>query len=203
MTRHFRFAAFLVAAAVAALGQSAEQSQARPGRRITSAVALAKQQGLSEITLPAIVGTPTGVNTLEMIADNYSVFIAEPVSSVVSATPDALSTWYTLKTDEVLLRQRSDSVGNDLTPPVPLESLGAQQFLMPLYGGAATIDGVLVHEELSPKISLQAGKKYLIVLHLQQGGRVAELGAQADGVFELSRDGASVKSLRTALAHSG
>jgi hypothetical protein len=142
----------------------------------------------------------TGVDSMKMVQDNYSVFLAEAVSATVSATASSITTWYTLNVEEILVRQPPDKLGQDYAelPPAiqPLvSSLASNNLLVPFSGGQAVIDGVTVRDE--PTLGqLRLNKKYIFVLFLQRSVRVAELAAQADGVFELSSDNLSMKSLR-------
>jgi hypothetical protein len=189
-------ALFFPALGAMVVGESAGQSQPEPLLgRITRAVLAAKQQGLTEVSLPALSVMKMDVNTLERAA-KYSIFLAHPVSTAVTASAHSMTTWYTLQTDEILIKKKADAVNHDSTPPLPLESLAAGQLLLPISGGQAVVDGIVVRLAPDFGLRLRMGKKYVFVLDLKKGGRIGQLVAQDDGIFELSQDGFSIKSLR-------
>ena len=195
MIRYSKIATGLAVATIA-FGQPQTDAPILPKGRIVLAVAAAKKEGRTEVSLPALGVMRTGVDSMEVVRDKYSVFLAEPVSTAVTATNNSITTWYTLAIDEVLLRQPADSLGKDYSElPALVPSPTSNQMLLPFGGGQVVVDGITIREEPAVGV-LQLGKKYVFVLHLQRTTAIAELAAQADGIFELSSDGLSIRSLR-------
>jgi hypothetical protein len=93
-----------LALVIALLFAPAATSQSEQGR-IAIGVKSAKSRGENKVELLAPIVLPTGVSTVDAVFDDYAVIIAEAVAKRVLADADNISTWYKLRTVEILAPQ--------------------------------------------------------------------------------------------------
>jgi hypothetical protein len=175
----------LIATACNAQTQSSALSQAKPGV-IARAVAEAKATGASEIEIGLPVRLPTGVERMDDVVREYSVIEGEPISfSTMSTEASHLTSWYVLHISDVLIRQREAST-EIFAPDSITAGLSSDMVAVPLIGGQATVDGIVVKQRMAAPFQL--GHSYVLVLLFDSTGRSAVLAAQEDGIFEIPAD---------------
>ena len=173
-----------------AVAQSGDPPQ--PGGRLRQAVLEAKAKSLTHIRIPPPASLPTGVDDIDTVAADYSVFVARPVRAVVSTVDsESIVTWYKLKIEETVLRQANVSADPlpELKIPAELLPLAANEFVMREAGGAVAIDGITVDEPRPINLGFTPGQRYLLFLYLEAGGTFAALAALGDGVFLVTPGG--------------
>lgn len=161
--------------------------------RLRQAVLEAKAKSLTQIRIPPPAILPTGVDDIDAVAADYSVFVARPVQAVVSTVDSqSIATWYKLKIEETVLRQANVSADPLPERKIPAEflPLAANEFVMKEAGGAVAIDGITVDEPRPIDLGIMPEKRYLLFLDLEAGGTFAALAALRDGVFLVTPDGA-------------
>ena len=172
--------------------RGAEAKRERPVGRIAEAVLEAKAARVSEIEIPPPPYLPTGVDSLDAIAQNYSVFVARPIAIVVSPAADSstIVTWYKLKVQSTVIRQAAVS-RDGLPPGVPPELLpvARDEVLLPYTGGRIVVEGIIIKQQPHHGFHLDLTKDYVLSLFLESSGAVANLAAGPDGVFAVDSDG--------------
>jgi hypothetical protein len=74
--------------------------------RVREAVLEAKASGRSQIQIPTPLITPTSVDSLYTVGEQYSVIVGQPLQIVTALTADGyIRTWYKFKVSEVLTKQ--------------------------------------------------------------------------------------------------
>ena len=72
--------------------------------RVREAVLEAKASGRSQIQIPTPLVTPTSVDSLYIVGEQYSVIVGQPLQIVTALTADGyIRTWYKFKVSEVLM----------------------------------------------------------------------------------------------------
>ena len=164
-----------------------------PGTYFQESVRAAKRLGKS-----GIAGT---INTHYPEADIRTVSDAVVTYSLVVVTPtrlriatwhdddDAIVTYHAVRIAEVI--SRPEAGDRDCQPRIQQAALRPDEWLMPLFGGTASIDGVSITisdrvGELGPV--LKVGKRYLLIGKECESPDelISPLGA--GGIFELSND---------------
>jgi hypothetical protein len=130
---------------------------------------------------------------LNQAISNYSIVVGQLITqkSVWYDPPDAIYTWYKFSVSETLTQKPYTPCASCTftpTPPADLLPLQAGQILLPLPGGSAMIDNVVVETNIEDFGGMVQGEKYLLFLNLdtnQQG--VVPIGPQ--GVLHVNSDG--------------
>jgi hypothetical protein len=160
-----------------------------PPGRIETALAEALQRGEKLVVLRAPILMSTAVKSMEMVAKQYSVVVAEPVAVYVAADRDNVVSWYTLQIEEYLVRQQGISEDGSIPPPALRGGTDTGRVVVPVLGGEVSINGITVRQPPSNGITIQVGKKYVLILSLELGGAVGQTAAQAAGILRFNLDG--------------
>jgi hypothetical protein len=123
---------------------------------------------------------------------NYSLVVGQLTAqeSVWYDPPDSIYTWYKFTVTETLTQKpyaACTACTFTPTPPADLLPLQAGEILLPLPGGSALIDNVVVETNIEDFVGMVQGEKYLLFLNLdtnQQG--VVPLGPQ--GIVHVNYD---------------
>lgn len=146
----------------------------------------AKQQGKTHITF-VIQPHYIGVSDLNSATSNYSSFVGEllATTTVWDEASDSISTWYKFRTTERLTQRTyySCSECSTVTPPSELLPLQQGEFLVPLTGGSALIDDVVVESDLPDFTDMIAGQKYLLLLNFDEANKVGYLSIGPRGAL--------------------
>lgn len=135
--------------------------------------------------------TPRVSDVNEAIS-TYSVVVGQLITqkSVWYDPPDSIYTWYKFSVSETL-RQTPYTACTSCTftptPPADLLPLQSNEILIPLRGGSAMIDNVVVETNIEDFGGLVPGERYLLFLNLntnQQG--VVPIGPQ--GILHINFD---------------
>ena len=132
------------------------------------------------------------VSNLNQAISNYSVVVGQLITqeSVWYDPPDSIYTWYKFSVTETLTTKPYTGCAQCTFAPAPpsdLLPLQAGQILLPLPGGSALIDNVIVETSIEDFGGLVPGEKYLLFLNLdtnQQG--VVPIGTQ--GILHVNYD---------------
>jgi hypothetical protein len=171
-------------------------AQSEKPSAIANAVTNAKRNHATEIDVPPHILFPTGVNHISDVVGQYSAAIGMPVSASVSLEdPNQLTTWYVFEISATPLHQ--PAVGSRPTVAVPsdVRRPAQNQVLIPVHGGEARVDGVVVKQR--PTFRLELGREYLLILYFDSTGRTAQLAAvDGGGLFEIDRTSGFVRPVR-------
>ena len=164
---HFVARAWLIvmlAALATHIGQCQSLAGEVPFSRIETAIEEARQRGEKLVVLRAPILMSTSVKSMDMVAKQYSVVVAEPVAVYVAVDRDNVVSWYTLQIEEYLVRQQRISEDGSVPPPALRAVTGTGRVVVPVLGGELSINGVSVRQPPSNGITIQVGKKYVLIL---------------------------------------
>src|SRR5258705_8175875 len=135
--------------------------------------------------------TPRVSDVNEAIS-NYSVVVGQLITqeSVWYDPPDSIYTWYKFSVSETLTQKPyapCTACTFTPTPPTDLLPLQSNEILIPLPGGSAMIDNIVVETNIEDFAGLVPGERYLLFLNLntnQQG--IVPIGPQ--GILHINYD---------------
>jgi hypothetical protein len=166
-------------------GCQSGESKGRPPDIVDQAVAAAKMRGSQVAVVPRLLVTlPPPVHSIDDVLGRSSIVTGTVESCTVENEVFTLGTWCRFRITETLSQERK-TVADGPKPSQSLGSLPPGRIWLALNGGEMVIDGITVRQENTPRVRLQVGGKYLLVVILETGGTVGVLSAMEDGVFEL------------------
>lgn len=160
--------------------------------RVREAVLEAKASGRSQIQIPTPLVTPTSVDSLYIVGEQYSVIVGQPLQIVTALTADGyIRTWYKFKVSEVLTKQPSVPVDEPLEQfaPAVLLPLSPDEVLLSSAGGSIVSEGITVVERSPYEFRPLLNRQYVLTVYLEFSGAYAALASMIDGAFELLPDG--------------
>jgi len=129
---------------------------------------------------------------LNQAISNYSIVVGQLITqeSVWYDPPDAIYTWYKFNVSETLTQKPYSPCASCTfapTPPADLLPLQAGQILVPLPGGSAVTDNVVVETNIEDFGGMVQGERYLLFLNLDTNQQaVVPIGPQ--GVLHINSD---------------
>jgi hypothetical protein len=128
-----------------------------------------------------------------MLLPRYSVILAEVVEqfgylSDHGSGPGTIMSWYRFRTIDVISQAppRQSFVQRQI--PDRLRQLKDDEFLVPLAGGAAIVDGVEVVQTDQTMPPFKKSQKYLLLLSLNPATRIAELALGPQSMLPVNAD---------------
>jgi len=131
----------------------------------------ARAEGLTSISYGEIVCVVPG--TLADAVDDWTVLVAEPVSSPATQThtDTDISTWHLLRVTEVLSTPRRKQAACTGLPPANAWP-GRDELAVEVSGGTAVVDGIAITEASSlGRKRFEVGDRYLLIAHVCPDGR--------------------------------
>ena len=165
--------------------------QAVKPNSLRGAAVKAKAEGKNRINIRAPFGEYAGAESPpdEVLAD-ATVVIAQPIDSYTYApNEEDIVTYYKFKVEETLKEAPPCTRCPDRTPPDEILPVNEGEFLLGMYGGTMSVDGVQVSmfEPGFPPFS--KNKKYLLFLRKSTNGTVSLLVGPS-GAYGVSPEGA-------------
>jgi hypothetical protein len=159
---------------------------------VREAVLEAKASGRSQIQILAPLITPTSVDSLYTVGEQYTVIVGQPLQIVTAVTIDGyIGTWYKFKVSELLTKQPDVPMGPSLESysPAVLLPLSADEVLLSSASGSIVSEGITVVERSPYEFRLRLDRQYVLIVYLESSARFAALASMSDGLFELQSDG--------------
>jgi hypothetical protein len=171
--------------------------------KVREAVLDAKASGRSQIQILAPLITPTFVDSLYTVGEQYTVIVGQPLQIVTAVAVDGyIRTWYKFKVSEVLRKQPdvpTEPALEEHAPPAALLPLGADEVLLSSAGGSIVSEGITVVERSPYEFRLRLDRQYVLTVYLESSGAIAARASTSDGFFELQADGSILPMGRTDL----
>ena len=150
--------------------------------------AQAKARGKTKIVIPAPLGIPAAVNSLdEAFSSAYTAVLARPVALKTYADKWEISTWYKFEIVEILVAKPSREGAPERIPQDFLP-LSAGEFVLKTGNGTAHVDGI----EITSKGDLpdfSFADTYLLFVEPDSSGNLVFLPLGDDGVFLVKANG--------------
>ena len=160
--------------------------------KVREAVLEAKASGRSQIQILAPLITPTFVDSLYTVGEQYTVIVGQPLQIVTALTVDGyIRTWYKFRVSEVLTKQPHVPMEplEEFSSPAVLLPLAADEVLVPCAGGSIVSEGITVVERDPYEFRLRLDRQYVLTVYLEASGAIAARASTSDGFFELQADG--------------
>jgi hypothetical protein len=156
---------------------------------IQSVARRAKAEGKTAINIPGPLVEYPGIRTdIDDVLQKYSALVAEVVeSNTYLSDTDVISTAYKFRIIESI-KHRNAAFCNTC-PPVKdvsdkVHPAFSNEFILQVYGGTLTVDGVEVTMVDTGGLKFKGGEKYLLLVSFTPGG-MATLAAGPSGVFRV------------------
>lgn len=133
--------------------------------------------------------TPLIANDLNQAISENSLVVAQLITqeSVWYETNDGIYTWYKFRLTEALAQKPYvPCTSCTLSPPSGLLPLQSGEFLVPLAGGSAVIDGVAVQTQMTSFNGLVLGQNYLLFMNWDVANGMATTRPQ--GILWINSD---------------
>jgi hypothetical protein len=156
-------------------------AQDQQGSRINQLVRKAHEnhQTSAELSPPTVF--PTGLSSLDDVFADYALIVGTPVRSVSVVESDSIMTWYIFRKDSVINYPDVDPDDRTWAIPSTIGNIPSDSILVPVDGGTVMVDGV--HLTQASRFTFTSNKKYLLVLHIENGGKVGSLAADEASAF--------------------
>lgn len=155
------------------------------GGSLSISAAQAKQRGEKSVRLRDLAALDTE-SALDDVLYASAIVSGSGGDSSLEVTPDLIITWQYLKVSEWL--QRSTVEPRDLACPLSPPTTAADHVVIPFGKGTATVDGVQISIETEAHVSLEKGRRYLILGHECPNNSLARPWG-AHGIFQVDDDG--------------
>lgn len=173
-----------------------EEKEKRQSLTIRESVELAKIRGKKQVTAPGFVSLQPIAQTpeeLETLLPRYSIILAEVAEhfgylSDSGSGPGTIMSWYKFRTIDVISQAPPQRSFVEHQIPDRLSPLKDNEFLIPLAGGAAIVDGVEVFQNDQTMPHFKKSQKYLLLLSLNPATRIAELALGPQSMLPLNAD---------------
>ena len=132
------------------------------GGSLSISAAQARQRGEKSVRLRDLAGLDTE-SALNDIISASAIVIGFGGDTKLEVTPDSITTWQYLKVSEWL--QRSTVEPHDLACGTSPPPAAADHVVIPFGRGTAMVDGVQITLENETDVSLEKGRRYLIIGH--------------------------------------
>lgn len=156
---------------------------------IQSVARRAKAEGKTAVTIPGPLVEYSGIRTnVDDVLQKYSALVAEVVeSNTYLSDTHVISTAYKFRIIESI--KHRNAVFCDTCPPVKdvsdkVHPAFSNEFILHVYGGTLTVDGVEVTMVDTGGLKFKGGEKYLLLVSFTPGG-MATLAAGPSGVFRV------------------
>jgi hypothetical protein len=177
-----------------------EQKEKQDSMSLSEKVELAKIRGKKSVDASPVVSLHPVAKTVEemdRLLSMYSVILAEPIEERGYLSDfQAIKSWYKFRVVDVLFQAPPRPSFADRRIPKDMLPVNADEFLLPLEGGKALVEGVEVTQRDQSMPRLEKFKRYLLLVSFDPSSRIAEpaLGAQsflsvnADNSLDASSD---------------
>jgi len=150
----------------------------------------AKKRGAKSIAIGEFPGLEEDIN-MDQALDRYTVITAIPVSSTVGVETDTILTWYKFKVLSVLSKAKECHPCNPaLSIPSTLLPVSQDEIAIPISGGTATVDGVVITVQAAHPV-IEMNQQYLFFLGAMAGSnQVAPIaGGAQEWAFRIDTEG--------------
>lgn len=148
----------------------------------------AKARGLREISLPADLGCPMDVLSIEDVFNRHDVVTALLMDQQsVTARDLELGTWYKFRIVSRIWTRKIDTfppASSDYRPR-KLLPLSPDEVLIGGPDGAVEIEGVTINSRLDGGPFFRKGTTYLLFLMVDRRWQTAEIPLKSDGIFKV------------------
>jgi hypothetical protein len=159
--------------------------QISSGGSLSIAAAQAKQRGEKSVRLRENPELDTE-STLDDVIRASAIVIGSAGESKLEVMPDSILTWQYLAVSEWLQRSTIEPRDGACIPSSP--PTAADHVVIPFGRGTATVDGVQITVENESHVSMEQGRRYLIVGHeCPNNSLVRPWGGH--GMFQVDDDG--------------
>lgn len=199
---------FAIAAIAAIFGsrwgfgtRTAAQAPTAPEGSIRWHAQQARAEGQTEVAVVTDVSYHAPADVSEAISSD-SVLVAQLVNNATSwdETTGSITTWYKFSVLESLA-QRPFNACAECTPqtvPSALLPVSAGEIVVPLSGGSAFMDDVVVEEIVSGLSGFVEGQKYLLFLNLDPNTNIGQLDYGPAGALLVATDNTFARTIELA-----
>ena len=169
-----------------------EQKENRRSISIKERVELAKLRGKKQVVVPGTISLHPVVKTadeMDKTLSSYSLVLAEPIGQIgYLGNSNTINSWYKFTLVDLITQAppRPSFARREL--PRELLPVKNDQFLVPIPGGAITLDDVEVTQRDQNFPPFDQSKRYLLLVSFDPSTRVAELALGSQSVLIVNGD---------------